>query len=360
MGDEDLVARSLYWLGYICFGLGLNRRAITHLRDGLGIAADAGNWRLAAQVRAALGQTLAAAGDCDGALPLMDSALVAKQRGARAGSSVAVGSAFTFASKGGLLADRGEFIEAQRAFDDAMALVGDSTHPVANSIRSWAMVVLVWQGRWTELAAMSADSAARAHATQALLPLAISRACEGYGRWASGGDADGLRQLAAAVQWLQQRRGRFMSSIYLGWLVEALANSGDVGGARLQAAALFARARQLDTFGMGDGCRALALASAAKGHEFRTARLMSYAERWAAARGSRREAALNMLCRARLARLHDANAESQARTEAAAGLFEGMHMEWHAEAARALAAPSDPLSPRLKAAPVRQQAPLRR
>jgi class 3 adenylate cyclase/tetratricopeptide (TPR) repeat protein len=334
--DPDLVARSAYWLGHICFGLGLLRRAAAHLREGLEVAAAAADARLAAQIQATLGQTLAAAGDYAGALPLMDSALAAKQRGARKGASVAVGSAFTLASKGGLLGDRGEFIDAQVQFDDAMALAGDSTHPIANSIRSWAMVVLVWQGRWSELATVSAESARRAHATQALLPLAISRACEGYGRWASSADEDGLRKLAAAVQWLEQRRGRFMSSIYHGWLVDALATTGDMAGARRQAAALFARARQLDTFGMGDGCRALALAAAATGNEARTARLMAYAERCAAVRGSRREAALNALCRARLALLRGDDAGALAHAAAAADAFDAIQMAWHAHSARAL------------------------
>lgn len=337
VGDRELLARSLYWLGQISFGLGQNRRAIVHLQEAFRVAVADGHLRLAAQVEATLGQTLAAAGDNAAALPLMDRALQAKQRGARAGSSVAVGSCFTLASKGGLLADVGDFAAAQCAFDEAMALAGDSTHPVANSIRSWAMVVLVWQGRWEELAAMSADSAARAHATQALLPLAISRACEGVGRWAGSGDEAGLRQLAAAVQWLQQRRGRFMTSIYHGWLVDALASSGQVESARRQAAALFARARQLDTFGGGDGCRALALVSAAQGDERRVARLMGLAERWAAARGSRREEALNLLCRARLAWWRDAPSEAQALAEEAAGRFERMHMAWHAGQARSWA-----------------------
>ncbi len=335
-GDGDLVARSAYWLGHICFGLGLSRRAATHLREALRIATDADNGRLAAQIQATLGQALAAAGDYAAALPLMDSALAAKQRGARKGSSVAVGSAFTLASKGGLLGDRGDFVEAQAQFDDAMALAGDSTHPIANSIRSWWMVVLVWQGRWDELAEVSAESARRAHATQALLPLAISRACEGYGRWASSGDEAGLSTLAAAVEWLQQRRGRFMTSIYHGWLVEALAMTGDAAGARRQAAALFARARQLDTFGIGNGCRALALASAASGFHGPIARWMAYADRWAAERGSRREAALNALCRGRLARLRGDHSEALVQGAAAAYAFGAMDMSWHAKSARAL------------------------
>lgn len=337
VGDLDLVARSAYWMGHICFGLGLSRRAVAHLRDGLHTARQVGDARLAAQIEATLGQTLAAAGDYGAALPLMDSALATKQRGARPGGSVAVGSAFTLASKGGLLGDRGDFLGAQARFDEAMALAGDSTHPIANSIRSWAMVVLVWQGRWSELAAVSADSATRAHATQALLPLAISHACAGYGRWVSRGDAEGLRELAAAVQWLQQRRGRFMTSIYHGWLVAARATTGDLTGARQQAVALFARARQRDTFGLGDGCRALALAEAAGGDARRTARLMAYAERGAAARGSRREAALNALCHARLARLRGDETAARAEAAAAAEAFDAMHMAWHADTARALA-----------------------
>ena len=343
IGDVELVARSAYWLGHICFGLGLTRRAIVQLRDGLRLAAQAGNVRLGAQIQATLGQALAAAGDYAAALPLMDSALAAKQRGARPGGSVAVGSAFTLASKGGLLADRGDFMEAQAQFDDAMALAGDSVHPIANSIRSWSMVVLVWQGRWSELAAVSAESARRAHATQALLPLAISRACEGYGRWVSRGDPEGLRALASAVQWLQQRRGRFMSSIYHGWLVDALASTGDMAGARHQAAALFARARQLDTFGMGDGCRALALSEAAAGDLRRTARLMAYAERWAVSRGSRREAALNKLCRARLAQLQGDEVDTLRHATSAADAFDGMYMTWHARLARALVGGKQPL-----------------
>ncbi|MEO8755955.1 MAG: hypothetical protein ABI624_25110, partial [Casimicrobiaceae bacterium] len=137
-------------------------------------------------------------------------------------------------------------------------------------------------------------------------------------------------------QWLQQRRGRFMSSIYHGWLVEALATTGDMVGARRQAAALFARARQLDTFGMGDGCRALALATAATGDQGRTARLMAYAERYASLRGSGREAALNALCCARLAVLRGDDADALAHGEAAADAFDAMHIAWHARSARAL------------------------
>lgn len=345
LGDTGLSARSAYWLGHICFGLGLTRRAARHLTEALGLARAAGDVRLAAQVEATLGQAMAAAGDYEAALPLMDraidakrrDALAARARGTSSGSSVAVGSAFTLASKGGLLGDRGDFAQAQEQFDEALQLAGDSTHPIANSIRSWAMVVLVWQGRWSELGAMSADSARRAHATQALLPLAISRACEGYGRWSSQGDPDGLRQLAAAVEWLQQRRGRFMTSIYRGWLVEALATSGDAAGARRQAAALFARAREHDIFGMGDGCRALALADAAAGRDARSTRLLGRAERAAARRGSRREVALNLLCRAQLAQLRGDEAAARALSLEAADAFAALQMHWHADRAQALA-----------------------
>ena len=342
IGDAELIARSAYWLGHICFGLGLSRRAIEQLRNALRIAGEAGNARLAAQIEATLGQTLAAVGDYATALPMMDGALATKRHGARVGGSVAVGSAFTLASKGGLLGDQGDFAAAQAPFDDAMALVGESTHPVANSVRSWAMVVLVWQGRWSELAAVSAESAKRAHATQALLPLAISRACEGYGRWASSADESGLRELTAAVHWLQQRRGRFMTSIYHGWLVEALASTGDMPGARRQAAALFARARQLDSFGMGDGCRALALAAARTGDDARTARLMHHAERWAGVRGSRREAALNALCRARLAQLRGDDAAASAHADTATHAFSAMGMAWHGHLAQALLGSAPP------------------
>jgi len=109
VGDSDLVTRSAYWLGHICFGLGLSRLAIPHLSDALRVATGLGDLRLMAQIQATLGQTLAAAGNYAAALPLMDNALTAKQRSVRKGGSVAVGSAFTLASKGGLLGDIGDF-----------------------------------------------------------------------------------------------------------------------------------------------------------------------------------------------------------------------------------------------------------
>jgi hypothetical protein len=88
---------------------------------------------------------------------------------------------------------------------------------------------------------------------------------------------------------------------------------------------------------MGDGCRALALSSAAAQESpRRAARLLAYAERWAHARGSHREVALNTLCRARLARLRGDDAQALALAAAAAGAFDAMHMAWHAGTARAL------------------------
>ena len=148
--DEAVTARAHYWLGYMCFGHGRLRRAAEHCREALRLAELIADRRLAAQVAATLGQVLGAASQYDEALELLDRALNTKQGQVRSGSSLAVGSAFTLACRAGALGDRGEFVAAYAALDQAQALIGTTHHPVANSVLNWRHMVLLWQGRWLE------------------------------------------------------------------------------------------------------------------------------------------------------------------------------------------------------------------
>ena len=334
--DDGLVARSLYWLAYICYGQGQPRRAAQFCRQALTLARAMGDERLMAQLEATLGQVLAAAGDYEEALPLMDGALKAKQQSARRGAGVAVGSAFTLACKGSILADRGDFDGAQTLLEQAAALVGDTAHPVANSVRNWAMIVLLWQGRWHDAVEVTGHSVRMAHSTNALLPLAISRASEGYALWTGLGAADGLDQIVQAVQWMEQRQGRFFTSIFYGWLVEGFVAQGKQAQARHFAAALFARARAGETLGLAAGCRALALAAAQGGDSRRSERHLQRAQRCAVQRGSRREAALNELCRAQWLHGQGLFTLAARHAEGSCKEFEAMNMRWHAAKADVL------------------------
>lgn len=298
-GDLSIIARSAYWLGYLSYGFGQPRRAVVQLEQALGYARQCGDVRLVAQVEATLGQALAARGCYDPALRLMEAGLTAKKQSARSGSAPAVGSAFTLACQASIWGDQGNFDRAHRALAEAHGLVGQSSHPVANSIRNWQMVILAWQGLWDDALAVVDQSITIAERTQALLPLAIARAVGGHARWMRDGDEAGLEQLRQAVLWFEQRSSSFYTSIYYGWLVSSSVAVNRLDDARSYAGRLACRARAGEQLGLAAGWRALSLA-AMRDDPTRAARYLSRADAAARRRGSHRDLALNELRRAAL------------------------------------------------------------
>jgi class 3 adenylate cyclase/tetratricopeptide (TPR) repeat protein len=375
LGDDAVTARSLYWQAYIAYGTGQLRVAARVCREALALARACGDSRLAAQVQATLGQVLAGTGEYDESLGLMERALdtmrqvpnasgsshrsepAAASRPAEPGArssgvarpGVAVGLAFTLACKASVLADRGDFSGAHGSLDEAMLLVGDSPHPVANSVRNWVVMVLLWQGRWADAQRVADESVRLAENSHALLPLAIGRAAGGYARWMATGAPAALDAIAQAALWMEQRRCRFFTTIFHGWLVAGRCEQGQMEVARQHAARLFMRARADETLGQAMGCRALALATAKQGRPERAAYYLQRAEATALQRSSRREAALNTLCRAHLLRsggvsladplAQPAAAALQASSELAAQAcaeFQAMGMLWHRDHAARL------------------------
>ncbi|HEY1091763.1 MAG TPA: AAA family ATPase, partial [Burkholderiaceae bacterium] len=134
-GDAATLARSLYWLGYICYVKGESREALRNCEAALAAARSIGDERLAAQVRATLGQVLCAAADYEAALAQLDDAIDAKREYSRGSRNLAVGSAFSLSCKGLALGDRGEFERAHECLDLALDMVGGSGHQVEASIR---------------------------------------------------------------------------------------------------------------------------------------------------------------------------------------------------------------------------------
>lgn len=330
LGDPNTMSRAHYWLGYMCYAFGRFREGERHSRRGLELAHEVGDGRLAAQIEASLGQVLAATCHYEEAVALLDAAVSAKQQRSRSGGSIAVGSAYALSCKASVLADRGEFEHAGVCLDEAMSLLGESMHPVANSVRNWVAVSLVWQGRWEEAERVAAESARIAENTHALLLLVVCRAAAGFARWARTREPAGLQQLRDAVHWIEARGGKFYSSLYYGWLTEACATEGDIVNARRYAAHVLRRTHEGERLGEAATCRALARLAAAR-NDFATGeRWMQRADRSARLRNSLRETALNQTVLAEIqARRGNAERARLTMTEAASKL-QALDMCWHA------------------------------
>ncbi|HJV70330.1 ATP-binding protein [Ideonella sp.] len=332
-GSVPAIARAEYWMGYLLYARGIARPSRVHCEASLALAAELGDERLAAQVRATLGQVLHAAGDYARALPLLDSAIDSKRRQRRPGSSVAVGSAYALACKGALLGDQGRFDLADECFAEAMELLGDTPHQVASSVRNWISCCWQWQGRWEEAAAMAETSVGVAERVRSRQLLAMSRALRGHARWVLHGRDDDLQAMRDSIAWIEERRGGLVTSLNYGHLVDACASRGLQAEARRHAARLLLRARQRDHLGQAEGCRALARIT---GEPARADRWLAQADRAADARGAAHEHAKTALCRAELARAQDRPADAAAWLDRAAAGFERLGMAWHLAQARAL------------------------
>ncbi|MBI3372628.1 MAG: AAA family ATPase [Betaproteobacteria bacterium] len=333
-GDLETIARAEYWLGYICYAKGQAREATVHCEASLDLSTRIGDERLAAQVRATLGQVLTSACEYDRALGLLDTAIDSKRKQSKPGSRVAVGSAYALACKGCLLGDRGQFAQAESCFQEALSLLGGSPHQVASSVRGWIAAVYMWQGRWEDALRVADEGARIAEQVRSRQLLAMNRALAGYSSWILARRPESLQLVRDATSWIEDRNGAFLTSLNYGWLIDGAVELGRIDEARRHAARLFMRARQRDRIGEAMGCRALARA-AAKSHDFeRAAHYLAQALRSAEARGSPHERAVTQLCQAQIEIERGRKAEAHAPLEAASKAFEAMEMHWHLQQAQ--------------------------
>ena len=336
-GDDNALARAEYWLGYTNYSSGRPARAVRHCEAALVHALASDDPRLAAQVRATLGQALASAGHYGRALPLMREAVESKRQQARPGSAAAVGSAYTLARTAYTLGDLGRFAEAHAVFDEAFALVRGQPHAVASSVHELVCAVHLWQGRWEDARTSALAGETFAQRCRSRYLIAMGRALGACSAYAQGGGTDALQSLREATRWIDARGGAVSTSLLYGWLVEACVGEGLPQEARQQAARLFGRARLQDRHGQAMGCRALARLAAAQGAMDRAWRCLKLADAAAEARGSPRERAENLLAQAELAAVCGRAPAARALIEEASEAFKTMAMAAHLAQASALA-----------------------
>jgi class 3 adenylate cyclase/tetratricopeptide (TPR) repeat protein len=337
-GDPAQLARAEYWLGYIAYAKGDARRSIALEEHALGLAEQISDERLAAQIRATLGQALASAADYGRALPMLDLAVDLKRRNIKGGGNLPIGAAFTLATKGQVLGDMGQFDAAYGCLEQALSLVSGTGHQIESSVLGWMTTVLMWQGRWADAIRSAERSSSIADSCKSAHLFAMHRAQIGYAEWILTRRPEALRIVQDATHWIETRNGRLFSSLNYGWLSDALVTLGRSDEARRHAARALRRGRALDRIGEAMACRALARAAAQTNDRPAAARYLALARHSAAARNSSHEQAVTTLCEAEIEAAFGSRPEAARLLEVAVVAFESMKMHWHLDQARQLAA----------------------
>ncbi|MDM0108437.1 AAA family ATPase [Variovorax sp. J22R24] len=332
-GEEALVARAHYWLGYFNGALGETRPALHHCTLCFEGAQRIGDDRLTVQAAAALGQIEAASANYDRALELLDSAIAVK-RSHRTGVRLSVGLGYTLATKAHVLGDRGEFAQAHECFDEALRAIGGANHQVEAAARILQGIVLLWQGRWEEARQAAVYGCRIAEAGRNLSYFSMGGALSAYASWAMERTVQSLQAMLDAAVWLEPRRSPF-SSLTHGWLADAFMTDGRPG-ARRHAARAIGRMRKGDLFGATTAYRALARKAARSSDLERARHYIDFAMEVGQARQSAHEAAVTKLCRARIEAVIGNRDRAELLLDQALREFEDMSMQWHLTEATAL------------------------
>ena len=351
--DPATMTLTVFWRGYVAYALGMTQAAVVHLREALlgleqlsaaaGPPGRANAWiPMLVQAQATLGQALAAAGEYEAALNLMDSAIAIKRQH-RSGARPAVGSAYTLACKAAVLGDWGTFDEAAECFAEARQAIYGAGHEVEGSVLCLLALVQLWQGRWAEAQQSASQALQIAQRVRNLYVFGMSRALLSRAQWRQSepGSVAATRALQAledALQWLQSRRKRLFGSLLHGWLAEAYGSQARPAEMRHQAAQALRRAREGDLLGAPTALRALALA-AARGYLLHPPeRYLAQAQALARRRGSLHETALNRLCQAEVLALQGDAPGALQQLDAAEPPLRRLGMDWHLEQLRRLRA----------------------
>ena len=331
-GDANMLAKAQYWLAYIHYALGDLREAIAHSEAARVAALAAADGKLSVQVDATLGQALAAAARYGPALELLDAAIEVKQHH-RSGAGLSVGLAYSLATKGQVLADRGEFAASLACFDEALSNVKGVQHEVSASILGLRAAALLWQGRWSEAQESALQACRIGEQVRSLFTLSMGRAAAAYAHWMLGGGKDALQDLLDATAWLLPRGNLLFRSLNHGWLADALVAAGRLKEARLHAAYALRCSRRDDMIGAAMACRAMARAVAGARDIDRARRWLARSQAIARARDSAHERAANLLCSAQIETRAAQPAQASPLLDEAITAFRTMGMAWHEEQA---------------------------
>ncbi len=341
VGDQEALANTQYWLGWIHYALGEQDGAIQYHTEALARATEGGRSHLRAQVLVSLGQSYAAAGEYPKALAYLaegiDLSRPRAERASRRGPPS--GFAYALGCRALVHGDRGDFRLAYADMDEALAVVGGA-QAIHGSLLGLLGMIQLWQGQWDACLATVQRSREKAEQVNGPYVLAMSQTVGGYARWVLERSQDSLSALRQSIEWLESRDIRLFLSFNYAHLADALVSAGELTEAREFALRALQRAGQKDPIGEATAHRALARQAAldpsAEGDaQAHIEKALASAE----TRGSRRDVAVTeLLIGERLAAAGDRSAADSVLQKAMAS-FEAMGMTWHkAHAERLLGA----------------------
>jgi class 3 adenylate cyclase/tetratricopeptide (TPR) repeat protein len=331
VGDEEAIANIQYWMGWIHHALGEQDGAIQYETEALARASEAKRPHLRAQVLVSLGQSYGAAGEYPKALAYLAEGidLIRARAGRVPQRSPGSGFAYALGFRALVHGDRGDFRLAYDDMNEALAVVGEA-HAIHGSLLGLLGMIQLWQGEWKACLATVQRSREKAEQVNGPYVLAMSQTVGGYARWMLERSPDALVQLRQSVEWLESRDIRLFLSFNYAYLADGLVSAGSLPEAREFALRALERVGQKDLLGEAMAHRALARLAALDPSTAPDAQAhIEKALASAAARGSRRDAAVTeLLIGERLAAEGDRSGADAVLQKAKAS-FEAMGMTWH-------------------------------
>ena len=293
--DNEALAWSEYWLGFILYGLGEARRSITHLEAARRAAQSVGDEKQIVQIQATLGQAHAIACEYKPALALLDEAIEIK-RNHRTGTHTSIGLSYSLSCKAFVLADQGKFDQAYEIFDQAIDVLAGREHEMTASVLSQRSASHLWQGKFDEAEKYAKRALKVAERVKARYLYAMSRALVATAQWMASQNRQSLETVIETTTWLESVATRQFVSLNYGWLAQGLESIGEFELSRQYAARALLRARKGDRLGEAMTYRALARAANKNQQSELAKKYLKKAHQSAQARGSPHELAKNQVC----------------------------------------------------------------
>jgi class 3 adenylate cyclase/tetratricopeptide (TPR) repeat protein len=338
LGDQEAIANTQYWMGWIHYALGEQEAAIQYDTEALARATEGGRSNLRAQLLVSLGQSYAAAGEYPKALAyLAEGVELNRARAQRASRrSPASGFAYALGCRALVHGDRGDFALAYDDMNEALGMVGEA-HAIHGSLLGLLGMIQLWQGQWNACLATVQRSREKAEQVKGPYVVAMSQTVGGYARWILDRSPEALVELRQSVDWLESRDIRLFLSFNCAHLADALVSAGQLAQGREFALRALRRAEQKDPIGEATAHRALARQTALDPSTAPEAEVhLEKALASASLRGSRRDAAVTeLLIGERLTTAGDRAAAETVLAKAKAA-FEAMGMTWHGARAEEL------------------------